>query len=565
MPSYTDTLRARAKALWPDEKGLYCYVRNAEYDKAFESGVFPREIALTRQAEYKASVASKFAEVNGDKPIEIPEHSADLCILCKRPIHVQDGLIWHDHDNSPASLRCESAKAYLPAPIPESPVESREESKPVRDYAINPDTGKRRKPKTCQYCSAYPVYWFEPSPGKYALVHADGKPCSEACASRHRVMPDDADQDETQPKPAKGICKCGSDMYQDDSLIWRHCDTHSAAAEACPHPGEARPPKTKLEAALTQPANLTNTPKSRAQLIAELLDQPQQLDEQQIRAIIKQELSRENRVTVDMRVQINDLPIIDCKDQHERFGLLVILLSARIPTMLVGPAGSGKTTACHRAAEALTKDFRMIACGPIPQEAALIGYMDAVGKYVRTPLRDAYEQGGVFLFDELDAAHPGTVVKLNALLANDVYTFPDGECMRRHADFIPVAAANTFGTGADRQYVGRNQLDAATLDRFFVLEWGYDWQFTLQLAGLPTHRKPVKITPSGYTAQSWLTKVQKIHAYISSKAIRHVCGPRAALYGIKLLDALPANLLDDGLLYKGLSAVQRQEIERAIQ
>jgi hypothetical protein len=34
--------------------------------------------------------------------------------------------------------------------------------------------------------------------------------------------------------------------------------------------------------------------------------------------------------------------------------------------------------------------------------------------------------------------------------------------------FVCIAAANTFGTGADRQYVGRNQLDESTLDRFRI-------------------------------------------------------------------------------------------------
>jgi hypothetical protein len=38
--------------------------------------------------------------------------------------------------------------------------------------------------------------------------------------------------------------------------------------------------------------------------------------------------------------------------------------------------------------------------------------------------------------------------------------------IKRHKTFRLVLAANTWGTGATRQYVGRNQLDASTLDRF---------------------------------------------------------------------------------------------------
>ena len=45
--------------------------------------------------------------------------------------------------------------------------------------------------------------------------------------------------------------------------------------------------------------------------------------------------------------------------------------------------------------------------------------------------------------------------------------------MEAHPDFRVVAAGNTFGNGADYDYVGRNQLDAASLDRFAVVRVDY--------------------------------------------------------------------------------------------
>jgi cobaltochelatase CobS len=53
---------------------------------------------------------------------------------------------------------------------------------------------------------------------------------------------------------------------------------------------------------------------------------------------------------------------------------------------------------------------------------------------------------------------------------------PDKPSAVKHPDFVCLAAANTFGTGADRQYVGRNQLDESTLDRFRIgqIEMDYD-------------------------------------------------------------------------------------------
>jgi MoxR-like ATPase len=96
-----------------------------------------------------------------------------------------------------------------------------------------------------------------------------------------------------------------------------------------------------------------------------------------------------------------------------------------------------------------------------------------------------YTQGGVFLLDEMDAADANVLVTLNAAMANRGFTNPvTGEWHARHPNAIVIAAANTFGTGADAMYVGRNALDAATLDRFVCaqIEVDYDKRIEAQLA-----------------------------------------------------------------------------------
>ena len=45
--------------------------------------------------------------------------------------------------------------------------------------------------------------------------------------------------------------------------------------------------------------------------------------------------------------------------------------------------------------------------------------------------------------------------------------------MEAHPDFRVIAAGNTIGHGADFEYVGRNQLDGASLDRFAVVRIDY--------------------------------------------------------------------------------------------
>jgi MoxR-like ATPase len=158
------------------------------------------------------------------------------------------------------------------------------------------------------------------------------------------------------------------------------------------------------------------------------------------------------------------------------FERMVQLGSQRVPIMLVGPAGCGKTYLSAKLAEALGFKDRYAdqSLSEGVTEADLIGRLLPTGKggafeFHAAPLLDIYENGGVFLFDEGDAADSNMMVFLNKLLANDEIYVPqrfNKPLVRKHKDFVAIMAANTFGHGSDTMYVGRNQLDAATLDRF---------------------------------------------------------------------------------------------------
>lgn len=45
-----------------------------------------------------------------------------------------------------------------------------------------------------------------------------------------------------------------------------------------------------------------------------------------------------------------------------------------------------------------------------------------------------------------------------------------------------VAAGNTVGSGADEMYTGRLVLDQATLDRFAIIDFGYDRNIEMHIA-----------------------------------------------------------------------------------
>ena len=165
------------------------------------------------------------------------------------------------------------------------------------------------------------------------------------------------------------------------------------------------------------------------------------------------------------------------------FPKILALAQARLNILLVGPSGCGKTHIAAKVAEALDLPFdsRSVSIGMsesqlagwlVPQDGGAFGYR-------RSSFIQFYEEGGVFLLDEIDAGDPNTLVFINTALSNNYIAVPnrvDNPRATRHEDFVCIAAANTYGTGADRMFVGRNQLDEATLDRFRVgtVEMDYD-------------------------------------------------------------------------------------------
>lgn len=211
--------------------------------------------------------------------------------------------------------------------------------------------------------------------------------------------------------------------------------------------------------------------------------------------------------------------------RHREFETLLAIMGAGQPVLMVGPAGTGKTKAAEDAADALDLSFHSISVGSQTSKSDLVGYMDGGGTYRTTQFRQAYEFGGVFLLDEADAGNSNVLILLNAALSNGYMAFPDG-MVHRHADFRMVATANTFGNGANRQYVGRNQLDAATLDRFTVLVWDIDDKVETAMAG------------TADTGKRWLKAVKAVRKRVLDELeLRAVISPRATLRGAQLLEA----------------------------
>ena len=139
---------------------------------------------------------------------------------------------------------------------------------------------------------------------------------------------------------------------------------------------------------------------------------------------------------------------------------------------LHGPSGSGKTTLCKMLAEWLS-DIQykghpvwaavIMSCnaGTSPSEIRGFYFPERRHSLITASLSIPC----IIVLDEFTTLDPSVAAVCNAMLANGEIESAMGHIIR-HPDCVVIATANTTGTGGDRQYIGNNQLDAATLDRY---------------------------------------------------------------------------------------------------
>ncbi len=265
-----------------------------------------------------------------------------------------------------------------------------------------------------------------------------------------------------------------------------------------------------------------------------------EFDADAVRAIVREETAGLKPQTVTHTIEVKRLDGSEKSVgvQHRNFAMLLALAQLRIPQLLSGPAGTGKTHAGHAAADALGLPFYCKSVGAQTTEVSLMGYMDATGQYRGTSFRKAYEQGGVFVLDEIDAGSPAVLIVLNSALANGSCSFPDG-MIQRHADFVFIGTANTLGQGATREYVGRNPIDMATLDRFAYLDWAIDLDLELAIAGLETGGgMPFDFaTKKAQDVRAYVDRVRAIRKAAEELRVRMIVSPRCVKYGVEMLRA----------------------------
>lgn len=200
--------------------------------------------------------------------------------------------------------------------------------------------------------------------------------------------------------------------------------------------------------------------------------------EQKVRDFIKSEYG-----TIERKI----ITVVDGKHaelegvQHEKFEQIVKFVANNEPVFLTGPAGSGKNVLCQQVAKALGLNFYF--SNAVTQEYKITGFTDAMGVFHESQFYKAFKNGGLFMLDEMDASISEVLIILNAAIANRYFDFPAPiGYVEAHPDFRVIAAGNTFGLGANYEYVGRNQLDMASLDRFALVKVDYSSEIEKSVA-----------------------------------------------------------------------------------
>jgi cobaltochelatase CobS len=272
------------------------------------------------------------------------------------------------------------------------------------------------------------------------------------------------------------------------------------------------------------------------------------VDAEQVREIVRAEL---RGIAAPLRIEIQSGEELRPLEgvHHRRFPDLLRLIQSRghdghRPNVyLHGPAGTGKTSAAKGVAEALGLSLQVSA--RILEHYILQGFRDAGGHVVRTPFREVWEHGGVFLFDEIDRSDPSAVLWLNSALANGFASFPDGT-VQRHRDAVVIGTGNTLMRGGDAEFSGAVQMDAAAVDRWAYLGWPIDETLEQAISG---------------GNSDWLARVRKVRANVAKRIPGVSITPRATAEGAAMLaQGVPLELVEEAILFRGLTPEQVREV-----
>lgn len=247
---------------------------------------------------------------------------------------------------------------------------------------------------------------------------------------------------------------------------------------------------------------------------------------------------------IEFTIHHPDKTKVVIKDQvHEAFEQCLFHIMQHDNVMLVGPKGCGKTTLCGQLAKAMKLDWNFMSLSGGTTEAKLYGkstpnITNGKMEYHAPAFVMFYTNGGLFLLDEVDAADPNVLLSLNNPLDNKEMAVDRSKnpLIKMNPKFVCMAAANTWGHGADRQYVGRNQQDSAFIERFVQIGMDYDKSLEAKLC-------PGK--------EEWLTKMHTWRDKIRTNRLEREISTRIICRHYKWLKAGKDEEYCEKMLFSG--------------
>ena len=144
----------------------------------------------------------------------------------------------------------------------------------------------------------------------------------------------------------------------------------------------------------------------------------------------------------------------------------------KIPFLLKGPTGTGKSRFIEFMAYKLNKKLITISCHEETSSTDLIGRFIIKGAetiWMDGPLTVAIKEGSIIYLDEIAEARPDVIVAIHSLTDHRRELFIDklGETVKAHADFMLVAS---FNPGYQK---GFKELKPSTRQRFIAISFAY--------------------------------------------------------------------------------------------
>jgi nitric oxide reductase NorQ protein len=144
----------------------------------------------------------------------------------------------------------------------------------------------------------------------------------------------------------------------------------------------------------------------------------------------------------------------------------------KIPFLLKGPTGTGKSRFVEYMAHQLDKKIITISCHEETSATDLIGRFIIKGAetiWLDGPLTTAVKHGAIIYLDEIAEARPDVIVAIHSLTDHRRELFIDklGETIKAHEDFMLVAS---FNPGYQR---GFKELKPSTRQRFIAVSFDY--------------------------------------------------------------------------------------------